>query len=173
MRSWPLLLCSVLLCSGAVACGSSLPAAQRATLSSLVERWESGTEVHPLVDARRGLLVLRYCAAENTGCEHSTYLHCGQSLERATSVLREDLEMRKNYTERAHVYECGESECHHPPMMDYDYEGMLRFDTSVEPPVLIEVLHVEGTGASIDEIALWADTARTSHRGQRCTERSG
>lgn len=138
----------------------------------MVEGWELGAEILPLVDPRRGLLVLRYCAGEEPGCEHSTYRHCGQSLEQATSVLREDLEMRKNYTERAHIYECGESECHHPPMMDYDYEGTLRFDTSVEPPVLIEVLHVEGA-ASPGEIALWAERARASHRTQRCTERSG
>lgn len=138
-----------------------------------MERWESGADMHELVDPRRGLLVLRYCAGEDPGCEPSTYLHCGESLQRATSVLREDLEMRQNYTQRPHIYECGASECSHPPMMEDDYEGTLRFDTSVEPPVLIEVLHVEGPDASRVDLFPWAERERASHLTERCTEGSG
>lgn len=170
MRSWPQLLCSCLLFVAA-ACGNSQPRLHSETVPRLVERWESGRETRELVDARRGLLVLRYCAGEGRSCEHSTYRHCGESLRRATSVLREDLEMRKNYLEREHIYECGVSECRHAPMMEDDYEATLRFDTSVVPPVLIEVLHVEGAGASREDITLWADTERASHL-TGCAERS-
>ncbi|MFT5357110.1 MAG: hypothetical protein ACI9KE_004341 [Polyangiales bacterium] len=174
MRSLLQFLCSSLLCS-VLACGSgqrrdaSEPELQ---VSNIVEAWESGAEISQFVDPRRGLLVLRYCAGEEAPCEPSTFLHCGESLRRATAVLGEDLEMRQNYTHGAQIYECGVNECRHPPMMEYDYEGTLRFDTSVEPPVLIEVLHVEGLD-SLGQVTPWAARQRASHRTQHCTEGNG
>lgn len=137
--------------------------------------WEAGADQTPFVDPERGLRVLRYCGAadENTPtCQSSVHLHCGESLRRATLVLREDLEMRQNYIQNPNVYECGPTECRHAPMMEYDYEGLLRFDTSAEPPVLIEVLHIEGA-SSPEAVADWADEQRASHHGRRCAEGSG